>query len=98
MSQRQRALAAAARAMAISHDVHGEQASPVWAAQVEEVRGSNSEWASLCRATEALLEPLDTLVLSAGRHALVDVEEHRKGPVPGPALADDSVDSFAEPR
>ena len=39
MGQRQRALAAAARAVAISHDAHGEQASPAWEPQIEVVRG-----------------------------------------------------------
>ena len=39
MSQRQRALAAAERAVAISHDAHGEQASPAWEPQIEVVRG-----------------------------------------------------------
>ena len=39
MSQRQRALAAAERAVAISHDAHGEQASPPWEPQIEVVRG-----------------------------------------------------------
>ena len=38
MDQRQRALAAARHAVASGRDVHGEQASPVWAAQVEELR------------------------------------------------------------
>ena len=39
MSQRQRALAAAERAVAISHDVHGEQARSAWEPQIEVVRG-----------------------------------------------------------
>ncbi len=39
MSQRQRALAAAERAVAISHDVHGKQASPAWEPQMEVGRG-----------------------------------------------------------
>jgi hypothetical protein len=39
MSQRQRALAAAGRAVAISHDAYGEQASPAWEPQIEAVRG-----------------------------------------------------------
>ncbi len=39
MSQRQRALAAAERAVAISHDAHREQASPAWEPQIEVVRG-----------------------------------------------------------
>ena len=39
MSQRRRALAAAERAVAISHDAHGEQASPAWEPQIEVVRG-----------------------------------------------------------
>ena len=34
-SQYQRARAAAASAMAISHGVHGEQASPSWEPQIE---------------------------------------------------------------
>jgi hypothetical protein len=37
--QHQRARAAAARAVAISHDVHLEQASPAWEPQIEVVRG-----------------------------------------------------------
>ena len=39
MSQRQRALAVAERAVAISHDVHGKHASPAWEPQMEVVRG-----------------------------------------------------------
>ncbi len=39
MSQRRRALAAAERAVAISHDAHGEQVSPAWEPQIEVVRG-----------------------------------------------------------
>ena len=39
MSQRRRALAAAERAVAISHDAHREQASPAWEPQIEVVRG-----------------------------------------------------------
>ena len=39
MSQRRRALAAAERAAAISHDAHREQASPAWEPQIEVVRG-----------------------------------------------------------
>ena len=39
MGQRQRALAAAGRAVAISRDAHGEQASPAWEPQIEVVRG-----------------------------------------------------------
>ena len=39
MSQRRRALAAAERAVAISHDAFGEQASPAWEHQIEVVRG-----------------------------------------------------------
>jgi len=39
MNQRRRALAAAERAIAISHDVHGEQASTAWEPQIEVVRG-----------------------------------------------------------
>ncbi len=39
MGQRQRALAAAERAVAISHDAHGEQARPDWEPQIEVVRG-----------------------------------------------------------
>ena len=35
----QRARAAAARAVAIRHDVHLEQASPAWEPQIEVVRG-----------------------------------------------------------
>jgi ATP-dependent exoDNAse (exonuclease V) alpha subunit len=35
----QRARAAAARAVAISHDVHGEQASPTWEPQIQAARG-----------------------------------------------------------
>jgi hypothetical protein len=50
--------------------------------------GSSYEWAVLCRATETLLEPLDTSIFSARCHALVDVEEHRERPVTRPALAD----------
>ena len=38
-SQYQRARAAAERAVAISHDVHGEQASPSWEPQIEAARG-----------------------------------------------------------
>jgi conjugative relaxase-like TrwC/TraI family protein len=39
MGQRQRALAAAERAVAISHDAYGEQARPAWEPQIEVVRG-----------------------------------------------------------
>jgi len=39
MSQRQRALAAAERAVAISHDAYGEQARPAWEPQIDVVRG-----------------------------------------------------------
>ena len=39
MSQRRRALAAAERAVAISHDAHGKQASPAWEPQMEVGRG-----------------------------------------------------------
>ncbi len=39
MGQRQRALAAAERAVAISHDAHGEQAGPAWEPQIEVVTG-----------------------------------------------------------
>jgi len=39
MSQRRRALAAAERAVAVSHDVHGKQASPAWEPQMEVGRG-----------------------------------------------------------
>jgi hypothetical protein len=39
MGQRQRALAAAARAVAISHDVHGEHARLGWEPQIEVERG-----------------------------------------------------------
>ena len=39
MGQRRRALAAAERAVAISHDAHREQASPAWEPQIEVVRG-----------------------------------------------------------
>ena len=35
MGQRQRALAAAERAVAISHDAYGQQASPAWEPQIE---------------------------------------------------------------
>ena len=56
--------------------------------------GSSYEWASLCRATEALLEPLDAPVFPAGSHSLVDVEEYRQRAVTRPALADDCIDSL----
>jgi len=39
MGQRQRALAAAERAVAISHDAYGERARPAWEPQIEVVRG-----------------------------------------------------------
>ena len=39
MDQRQRALAAARRAVASGREVHDEQASCVWVTQVEEVKG-----------------------------------------------------------
>jgi hypothetical protein len=39
MGQRQRALAAAERAVAISHDAYGEQPRPAWEPQIEVVRG-----------------------------------------------------------
>ena len=38
--------------------------------------GSSYEWATLRRATEALLETLDTPILTSGCHSLVDVEEY----------------------
>jgi hypothetical protein len=59
--------------------------------------GSTYEWPTLCRATEALLEPLDTPIFSPGCHALVDVEEHRQRPVTRPALADDRIDPLPQP-
>ncbi len=39
MSQRQRALASADRAVAISRDVHGEQARSAWEPPIEVVSG-----------------------------------------------------------
>ena len=55
---------------------------------------SSYEGAVLCRATETLLEPLDTSIFSPRCHALVDVQEHRESPVTRPALADDRIDSL----
>ena len=39
----------------------------VWSA------ASSYEWAALCRATEALLEPLDTPIFSPGCHCFVSM-------------------------
>ena len=75
----------------MDHNAMTTLRSWVWSA------GSSYEWAVLCRATEALLEPLYTPIFSPRCYALVDVEEHRERPVPGPALADDGVDALPEP-
>ena len=46
---------------------------------------------------EAGFESVYPFAFAAGCYTLVNVEEHRERFVPGPALADDGVDTFAEP-
>jgi hypothetical protein len=57
----------------------------------------DSSCSRLRHVGKAFVKAADPLVFSARSNALVDVEEHRQGTVPGPPLADHDIDTLAQP-